>query len=211
MDYKYILWDWNGTLLDDVSASLASVNDMLSARGMPPLDIMKYRDCIGVPIEKFYRRVFDLENEDYAQILRQYNEGYLYHLKDCTLAKGSRELLERFRLSGCRQVIVSSSQCDQLSENVNRYGVSSYFDAILGASDYFATSKIERALGYLESREPGKALVIGDLEHDAHMADELGADCVLLTSGHEKLSRLMNSGAKVCSGMEEIEKMLFES
>ncbi len=211
MDYKYILWDWNGTLLDDVSASLASVNDMLAARNMPPLDITRYRDCIGVPIEKFYRRVFDLEKENYAEILQQYNEGYIYHLRDCALAPGSLKLLEKFRQAGCRQAIVSSSQYDQLSENVAKYGVSSYFDAILGARDYFATSKIERALGYLEAHEPGKALVIGDLEHDAQMADELGADCILLTSGHEKLSRLIDSGAAVCSGMDEIEKMLFES
>ena len=33
LKYKYIIWDWNGTLLNDIGASLASVNDMLAARG----------------------------------------------------------------------------------------------------------------------------------------------------------------------------------
>ncbi|MBR0113283.1 MAG: HAD family hydrolase [Clostridia bacterium] len=211
MDYRYILWDWNGTLLDDVSASLASVNDMLASRQMPPLDLTRYRDCIGVPIVKFYERVFDLENEDYAEILRQYNEGYLYHLKDCSLAQGSLSLLQRFRQAGCGQVIVSSSQCDQLCENVEKYGVGGYFDAVLGAGDYFATSKIDRARAYLDSHESGKALVIGDLEHDAAMADELGADCILITYGHEKYSRLAATGATLCGSMGEIEKLLFES
>ncbi len=209
MNYKYIIWDWNGTLLDDVSASLASVNDMLGARNMMPLDLGRYRDCIGVPIEKFYRRVFDLEKEDYREILRQYNEGYLYHLRDCTLAEGSEKLLKRFAASGCRQVIVSSSNNDQLVSNVEKYGVMDYFDEILGAKDYLATSKIDRARNYLGSHEPGRALVIGDLEHDAEMAKELGTDCILLSSGHEKLSRLLRSGAAVCESMYEIEKTVF--
>ncbi len=43
MDYKYIIWDWNGTLLCDVSASLRSVNDMLRRRNMPEMDIERYR------------------------------------------------------------------------------------------------------------------------------------------------------------------------
>ncbi len=209
MDYKYIIWDWNGTLLNDVSASLASVNDMLLKRSMPVLDIDAYRDCIGVPIEKFYRRVFDLDKENYSDILAEYNEGYLAHLKDCSLTSGSEELLMRFKESGCRQVIVSSSNNDQLVSNVKKYGVYSYFDKILGSADYYAQSKIERAVSYLENSEPGKALVIGDLEHDGEMASKLGADCFLITSGHEKRERLLNSGAKIFDTMSEIEAYLF--
>ena len=62
MKYTHIIWDWNGTLLNDISSSLQSVNDMLAMRGKDPIDIDFYRECIGVPIVKFYERVFDLEN-----------------------------------------------------------------------------------------------------------------------------------------------------
>ncbi len=46
MKYKYVIWDWNGTLLDDVGAALASVNDMLALRGKEPIDLVRYRECI---------------------------------------------------------------------------------------------------------------------------------------------------------------------
>lgn len=196
LKYKYIIWDWNGTLLNDIGASLASVNDMLEMRGMEPIDIDYYKECICVPIIGFYEKVFDMEKEDYSIIIKQYNEGYLYHLADIGLTDGAVAALEYFRENGAKQVIVSSSNNDQLCMNAEKYGVSGYFDAILGSGDYFAGSKIERAKDYLFRNNARKEeiLVIGDLEHDAEMADTLGADCILLTSGHEHPERLGNAG-----------------
>lgn len=206
--YKYIIWDWNGTLLDDINASLQSVNDMLAERGMEPIDKVRYRECIGVPIRVFYDRVFDMEKEDYNVIIKQYNEGYLKHLDKCGLSDGAAELLEKFRIEGKKQVIVSSSNNDQLTANVEKYGITGYFDRILGAADYKAESKIGRAVSYLNEcgAGNGSVLVIGDLAHDAELARELGADCVLLSGGHEKPSRLAGSGARVVDSLRELMK-----
>ncbi|MBQ8762890.1 MAG: HAD family hydrolase [Clostridia bacterium] len=210
LKYKYIIWDWNGTLLNDIGASLASVNDMLAARGREPIDIDYYKECIGVPIIKFYEKVFDMENEDYSLIIKQYNEGYLRHLKDFGLTEGAVEALEYFRKNGAKQVIVSSSNNEQLCRNAEKYGVSDYFDEMLGAGDYFAGSKIERARDYLRKNnaENDEILVIGDLEHDAEMADTLGADCILLTSGHEHPKRLENAKMPLINDLFSLIKMV---
>ncbi len=190
--YTHVIWDWNGTLLNDLSASLASVNDMLDLRGMPHIDADFYKECIGVPIRKFYDRVFDMEKEDYSVIIKQYNEGYLLHLEDCGLTRGAREAIEYFCSCGINQAVVSSSNNDQLCANIIKYGLDGCFDAVLGSADFYAGSKIDRAKDYLEKTDgkSGRILVVGDLEHDSDMAKELGADCVLLTSGHEHISRL---------------------
>lgn len=194
-EYTHIIWDWNGTLLNDVAASLASVNDMLDMRGMPHISIDFYKECIGVPIRKFYDRVFDMENEDYSIIIKQYNEGYLRHLADCGLTEGAREAIDFFASRGMRQAVVSSSNNDQLCMNIRKYGLEGCFDAVLGSADFYAGSKIDRAKDYLAKTgaKNGRILVIGDLEHDADMAKDLGADCVLLTSGHEHISRLQRA------------------
>lgn len=206
MKYTHIIWDWNGTLLNDIGASLASVNDMLSMRGMPHINNVYYKECIGVPIIKFYEKVFDLEKEDYSLIIKQYNEGYLRHLADCDLTDGAHEALEFFKEKGLKQVVVSSSNNEQLCRNAEKYGVSGYFDELLGASDFFAGSKIERAAEYLRKNgaEKGRVLVVGDLEHDAEMAAELGADCVLLTSGHEHPERLKNAKMPLIDNLHEL-------
>lgn len=190
--YNFVVWDWNGTLLNDLSASLNSVNDMLDLREMEHIGVDFYKECICTPIKGFYDRVFDMDNEDYSVIIKQYNDGYLRHLDSCSLTDGAIDALEYFKSCGTRQIIVSSSNNSQLTANAQKYGVTQYFDAILGAGDYFAGSKIERAADYLAQNNPenGRILVVGDLAHDAEMAKKLGADCVLLTSGHEHISRL---------------------
>jgi len=203
--YTHIIWDWNGTLLNDVSASLASVNDMLALRGKPPMDIDYYRECISVPIIGFYEKAFDMENEDYEIIIKQYNEGYLRHLSECNLTDGVTEVIDYFEKNGVKQAVISSSNNNQLIQNVTKYGIFDRFDAVLGADDYYAGSKIERAEKYLEnSSEECRVLVIGDIVHDADMAEKLGADCVLLTSGHENRERLYSAKATVISDVREL-------
>ncbi len=205
MKYTHIIWDWNGTLLDDISASLASVNDMLERRGMQHIDIKRYKECIGVPISKFYERVFDLSKEDYPRLLEEYNKGYMYHLKDCNLSDGAEELIDYFAACGAKQAIVSSSNNVQLQQNVERFGVLECFEEVLGAADFMAESKIERAVNYLK-KSPVKpvVLVIGDLEHDLEMSNTLGADCILITTGHENPERLKKSGARLISNLREL-------
>lgn len=204
--YKYIIWDWNGTLLDDINASLKSVNDMLEKRGMEPIDKVRYRECIGVPIRIFYEKVFDMSKEDYNVIIEEYNNGYLFHLSECGLSDGAVELLEKLAAKGKRQAIVSSSNNNQLMKNVEKYGVKHWFDAILGAADYMADSKIDRAVTYLKSHNASadEVLVIGDLAHDSMLAKEINADCVLLSSGHETPERLASSGARVIDSLREL-------
>ncbi len=204
--YKYILWDWNGTLLDDIGASLRSVNDMLRKRGMPEIDEKRYRECIGVPIIRFYERVFDLSKEIYNDLLKEYNDGYLYYLESCSLSDGAAEALERFAKSGKKQVIISSSNNAILKPNVEKYGISGYFEDVLGSDDFMADSKIERAVKYLKNSgaSSGETLVIGDLVHDFELAKAIGADCILLTSGHEKPERLNACGARIIDSLRKI-------
>ena len=205
-NYTHVIWDWNGTLLNDITASLASVNDMLERRKMAKIDVDRYRECIGIPIKVFYEQVFELEKEDYPALLAEYNEGYLKHLSDCSLTDGTLKALEHFRSRGIKQAVVSSSNNIQLQQNVKKYGISEYFEAILGSADYLAGSKIDRARAYLEASESEKfsVLVVGDLVHDAEMAAEIGADCVLLRSGHEIPTKLKNTKMEIIGNLEEL-------
>ncbi|MBR3439227.1 MAG: HAD family hydrolase [Clostridia bacterium] len=212
MKYNCIIWDWNGTLLDDVSASLRSVNDMLVKRGKPPIDIDRYRECIGVPIKHFYEQVFEIEKEDYSLLLKEYNEGYEYYVNlDCGIADGAVGLLEEIKQAGAKQIIVSSCEKNQLFAAVKKSGVGGYFDAVLGADDYFATSKIDRARDYLKNNLPEKSklLAVGDLLHDYQLAAELGADCVLVKSGHEDTGRLLASGAFTADNVADVKRFIF--
>lgn len=205
--YDFIIWDWNGTLLDDISASLNSVNDMLALRGMPPIGVERYRECIGTPIRCFYEQVFDMEKEDYPLLLAEYHAGYARHLGGCSISKGAVEALEFFASQGSVQVIISSCEQNQLLSGVESYGVSGYFDAVLGAGDFLAAEKVERAQKYLaekSKKSSPKILVIGDLLHDFELANAVSAHCVITKSGHEDWSRLAKSGVDMVNDLTEL-------
>ncbi len=202
----HIIWDWNGTLLDDVGAALNSVNTMLERRGKSPIDMDQYYEYIDIPIKKFYEHIFDLENEEYSGILKEYNDGYENQMYEIGLSNGAREALNIIRSNGLRQSVISSCEQNQLNYYVKYFDLENYFDAVLGAEDFFASSKIERAKRYIESNQinPLSVLVVGDLVHDYEMAKTIGANCVLVSTGHQSESALLDCGANVVSSVSQI-------
>lgn len=209
--YTHIIWDWNGTLLDDVGAALESVNRMLSRRGRTPITMAQYYEYIGIPIRKFYENVFDLEKEDYIGILKEYNDGYEDLRPQTTLAEGAAGVIRRLHIAGLRQIVVSSCEQNQLNSYMSHYELRDYFDAVIGSQDFFAGSKVERAKRYLTDHgiEPKQVLVVGDLVHDYEMAVEIGADCVLIPNGHQSREQLAKSGAKVIDTIGQVQEKLF--
>lgn len=203
-NYSLLIWDFNGTLLNDVGAALASVNDMLARRGKKPIDIDAYRQYIDVPIIRFYEQVFELEHENYQEILAEYQAGYESHLKKCRLTDFVQLALDTAKNKGIPQVVLSSSEQNQLERLLRKYDIADYFDAVLGSQDFFAGSKVERAKLYIEENkiESSCVLVIGDLTHDFEVAQAIGSQCLLLTSGHHDRERLERTVARVEDTLE---------
>jgi len=209
--YTHVLWDWNGTLLDDVGAALKSVNKMLERRCQAPISMDQYYEYIGIPIRKFYENIFNLETEDYAGILKEYNAGYENQMFEISLAQGAREVLNQIRDNSLRQIVLSSCEQNQLNYYLKHFELQVYFDTVIGSQDFFAGSKVERAKQHLADSgiDPKRVLVVGDLVHDYEMAREIGADCVLIPNGHQSAQQLAGSGAKVLDSISRVPDELF--
>ena len=69
-----VVWDWNGTLLNDVELNCAIMNRMLLERGKKPLpDLETYRRIFGFPIKGYYERAgFDFSREPYEDVADEY-------------------------------------------------------------------------------------------------------------------------------------------
>lgn len=198
-NYSLIIWDFNGTLLDDVKAALSCVNDMLERRKRNPITIEEYREHIDVPIRCFYEHFFDLENEVYEELLPEYQKGYEYHLKQCGLTEYALEALELAKSKNIPQIILSSSQQSQIERLLDKYNILDYFDAVLGADNLLAGSKLERAKDYISEHgiDSSNTLVVGDLIHDYEVAEAISAACLLITSGHQDRKKLETVAARV--------------
>ena len=191
---KHILWDWNGTLLDDTRAALDTLNFMLRERGSPEIGMDFYRDNFAFPVRPFYERIgVCLENEDWDALAREYHE--IYSRQEKRLCDGAVAALEAAKSAGARQSVISALRQDLLDAALGEYGIAGYFDFVYGVDNLDGESKLSRArelVDALRARgdDPRDAVLIGDALHDKEVADAIGVRCVLCASGSHAAWRL---------------------
>ena len=195
--YTDILWDFNGTILDDVDAGIESVNTLLRRRGLNTVQSRQdYYKVFGFPIIDYYKRLgFDFEKEDYkTEVAPEWVKEYLINSKHSTLRQGIWEILDFFKAQGLKQTIISASESDMLESQLIALGVREYFCEIYGLDNIHAAGKNSLGLLWKERNTGAKALFIGDTEHDAAVAAEIGADCILIEGGHSSPDALNKLG-----------------
>lgn len=204
--YKTIIWDFNGTIIDDVKAAMGAVNDMLIRRNQHTINLQQYRDAVDTPIWKFYETVFAENTITQEDAIREFDLGVDKHLQAKPLMKDADKVLEYFKNQGKEQIIVSSSHIDKVRNQLSFLGVKKYFAEVLALSDYYAGDKTHLARNYLESHKvlAEETVVIGDCVADYKMAKELGCDCILITMGHQCESTLAKTDALIINSLSEL-------
>lgn len=189
-----IIWDWNGTLLDDNHASLSALNAILLRRGLESVDLDYYRKNFAFPVRYFYESLgVKIECEDWDALAQEYHDAY--HECELRLAADAKDALEFVRDNGVSQAVVSAMREDYLVSDMDRFGIRPYFESVLGTNNLDGCSKLSRIRDYVAlagGRE--EYVVIGDSLHDKEVADAIGARCVFYGGGSHDPSRLREFG-----------------
>ncbi len=205
--HTHLIWDFNGTVLNDVQHGIHCVNPMLEARGLAIIpDVETYRELFGFPIDDYYRRLgFDFEKEDYDTVLApEWVAHYLAGEASCPANPGVAETIAAAAQMGVTQVMLSASNLAQLQRQLARLGLSEAFSEVLGLDNIHARSKTHLALAFQEANPHARPLFIGDTEHDAAVAAAIGADCVLFTGGHQSRRKLAACGVPLVDRIEDV-------
>ena len=212
MKYRYVIWDWNGTVLDDLAASLDAVNDLLLLYNKNTIGLREYYDYVDTPIYKFYERLFDLNVVPMSEIKPLYGRFYAEHDDEIVLAEGVDRAIDILKKCGVRQYILSAANIDDLSRYAKKLGVYDKFDRIEAATDYDAGSKVERGLRLIREENiiQSECVMVGDTLHDFEVANAIGVDCILYSKGHADIDTLKEMGSVVCTSMEEIVKNIMK-
>lgn len=209
--YEYVIWDFNGTILDDVEASMSSVNVLLEARGLPKMpDFEFYREVFDFPIKNYYAALgFDFVNEPYEVVAPLWVALYNEAVKKSNIRNGVVEMMKELKNRGIKHYILSATELEMLRGQLHDLGIMEYFEEVLGLDNIHAESKV--ALGKrLGSRiDMTKALMIGDTVHDYETAVSMGCDIVLVEGGHQSRRRLLECTKSVEKSFEDILKKYF--
>ena len=195
---KRLIWDWNGTLLDDVAAAVGALNRMLVKRGARPISIEHYRRRFGFPVRPFYAELgVDLAKWDWDEICEDFHNFVLEEPQ--AVRPDARDALELAASFGFRQSVLSALRQDKLEAALAANGFLVFFDRIFGVDNLDGASKLERGRELMASLGPAAdvPVFIGDTLHDAEVARELGGHCVLVSCGHQMPDRLTAAGCPV--------------
>jgi phosphoglycolate phosphatase len=206
-----IVWDWNGTLLDDRDICIQSMNDLLRQRGLPLLTRERYLKVFNFPVKDYYQALgFDFKQEPFDVPALQFMDNYHQLLPNALLFDEVKATLAFLKERGYRQVVLSAMEQKSLVQSIRKLGIYDYFEAIAGIEDHFAHGKIDRGRLLFERLGlSGKnCLLIGDTLHDEEVASELDCSCALVANGHQSKERLMVNGNVVVSSLKELLALL---
>ena len=209
---KTIIWDWNGTLLDDLDLSLESVNVLLKERNIPTLSIEKYKDIFGFPVVDYYVKAgFDFEKEAFEVPAKQYVKLYAAGASELKLFPDVVDTLTFFKENNYRQIVLSAMKDDNLKLMIHNAEISHFFDGIFGIKDNYAREKVSLGKQVVENLKlnPAECLMIGDTLHDAEVAEQCGFNCILFSGGHVSKQRLeTKKGKKIIYSLSELKQIL---
>ena len=202
-----IIWDWNGTLLNDLDLSITTINRLLHKRGLPLLTPNTYKERFSFPVKNYYEEIgFDFSKEDFSIPAREFIDFYNGNVAKCSLHPDTHKVLNHIKNNGMRQFVLSAMQENMLKQTLNQQRIDDYFETIAGLSDHYAHSKIERGQKLIEQLDIDKnqTTMIGDTIHDFEVAEELGIHCILVANGHQSGERLKQTQAPVIQNLGEL-------
>lgn len=202
---RQVLWDWNGTLLDDLTYAIGVRNRTFPAFGLPRIgSVAEYHRQFTFPVRRYYERA-GVTDETFVAVAHAWMAEYVRGFDNVPLHGDAVETLARFAAAGVRQAVLSATRRDMLESQIARFPIRAYFTDVLGLSDIYARSKEAVGLDYLArcGVPAASTLMIGDTLHDAEVARAMGTGCVLVARGHQSRETLLTAGVPVMDTLLE--------
>jgi phosphoglycolate phosphatase-like HAD superfamily hydrolase len=204
---RRVVWDWNGTLFDDLHVILDAVNLGLEPLGLGPIDLDDYRTHYTRPVKLFYDRLAgrDMTEVEWHAIDRRFHDGYRELMRQARPTHDAIPALDLVRTAGIPQSLLSMFPHPDLVPLVSHLGLAGYFDRIdglRGAPGDTKAAYLEQHLSALiGDTAPVDVLVIGDTPDDAVAAGHVGAGCVLYNNGSHHREELESVGVPVVDSL----------
>jgi phosphoglycolate phosphatase-like HAD superfamily hydrolase len=210
-DSAHLVWDWNGTLFDDIGAVLEASNAAFAEIGLATLTLERYRELYCVPVPVFYERLMGRRPtaDEWAVMDDAFHRHYLAQSAACRLAAGAEDLLVQWALSGGSQSVCSLFGHEELVPAIRSHGIERHFVRVDGRTGPSGVSKADQMARHLaaltRSGAPAlrRTVVIGDALDDAVAARHVGVGAVLYTGGSNSRASLETAGVPVVDTLQD--------
>jgi phosphoglycolate phosphatase len=192
--FETIIWDWNGTLLNDNEAAWKSECKLFESVGRAQVDAHERRKLFTMPVREYYSRLgFDFTKISYEELAERWFKHYEAELESVDLFEGTEKLLQQVLDAGKKQFILSAAPESHLRDFAKEKNLLKYFTGIYGLKTKQADCKRARGQDLFSDHaiDPKKSILIGDMVHDAEVAETLGCEVLLIADGHQAYEVLL--------------------
>ncbi|HEX6471957.1 MAG TPA: HAD hydrolase-like protein [Streptosporangiaceae bacterium] len=199
----HVVWDWNGTLFDDVEAVVAATSEIFAPYGLGPFGVDDFRAFYTRPIWVAYERLLGrpLKDGEWERLDGAWHDSYHRLMVTCGLAVDARPTIAALTAAGHTQSLLSMWRHEQLVPTVTRLGIAAAFRRVDGLrlTEQAGGHKAGLLLRHLAGLgiDPDDVILVGDSADDAAAAREAGARAVLYAGGMTARAALERIGVPV--------------
>ncbi|TQF02018.1 HAD family hydrolase [Kitasatospora acidiphila] len=203
----HVVWDWNGTVKDDLDDHVNALNATLPALGGDLVDRETYRAKHTVPIPAFYARLLGREITEQEWLAS--DGAFLDHLRaqPVRIRDGAVELMTALHEAGHTQSLLSLCPHDTLLREVEEAGIGYFFNRVEGRTGPSGGTKAAPLATHLDALgltgQGHRVLLVGDALDDADAAHANGATAVLHTGGLHHPTKLAAAGHPLADTLAE--------
>ena len=211
MKIKEIVWDWNGTLINDTSLCVDILNKILFLHDQPSISIEYYRNNFSFPVSAFYKGIsLPSSGKKFDDLSLSFISEYRLKWKECNLQPGVLQILKLIQQLGLRQSILSAGNQSDVELFVDHFNLGSFFYQVLGTDNIKAEGKIELGKRFITDSElrPEEILLVGDTIHDLQVANEIGCLVLLFSQGHNSNNQLSGYSVQIINDLMEVAQYL---
>jgi len=211
--YKHVIWDWNGTMLNDLDLCVDVGNNLFRKKNIPLMTVDKYKSIFTIPVKDYYIAAgFDFSKESFEVVGKEWMDEYEERKYECSLHNDLVPAMKKLNGIGIKQSVLSAYKQDNLDDMIHKYELDKYLEHIVGLDNIYATGKVHLAqkLMSILGNGQGETLLIGDTVHDYEVANSVGADCRLIAGGHQTKEILKKTGAVVYNSLNDFIEVEFK-
>ena len=201
----HLIWDWNGTLLDDLDLVVDATNISLARFGGPRVTAQEHRRDFRRPVSTYYAHVLGraISADEFAVLDEAFHRAYRAGLAECSL---TADALDAVAAWPGTQSLLSMFFHRELVPVVTSHGLHIHLSRIDGLRDEVGGgSKLPHLSAHIEALglDGEECVLIGDSVDDAEAAQALGAGIVLYGGGFTDPERLRETGLPVATTLTE--------
>ncbi len=193
MKIRNIIFDWSGTLVDDLPAVWRATNEVFAHAGATELSLDEFRTEFQLPFSGFYQRF--LPDVAMPQLEEWFHASFRRHQDLVEGLPHAREFLRFCRDRHLKTYLLSTVSEEHYERQAAKTGYGEYIEtAYLGVWD--KRQKIHEILRD-HSLQPDETVFIGDMEHDIDTAKHGGIKSCGVLTGYNKRHQLKAAGPDV--------------